>query len=144
MSEWVKNGWLKSHQTTSKQIGDLLEIVNRDLEDAQTDISNDWKFGIAYNAALKLCVVLLYAEGYRTEKNLAHYRSIQSLPFILGKHKKNDADYLDACRNKRNIVEYDTAGVVSAKEAQELYDFTVELKQEVVGWLKKQHPKLIE
>ena len=35
-----------------------------------------------------------------------------------------------------------TAGMVSAKEAQELYDFTTELREEVIAWLKKHHPKL--
>ncbi|MFH1066656.1 MAG: hypothetical protein V1746_01970 [bacterium] len=143
LSDWANNGWLKAHKTSPKQISDLFEIVHRDLEDAQTGISNDWKYGIAYNAALKLCTILLYAEGYRPEKSLAHYRAIQALPLILGKDKKNDADYLNACRTKRNTVEYDTAGMVSKKEAQELYDFTVELKEEVVAWLKKKHPKLI-
>ena len=48
------------------------------------DISADWRFGIAYNAALKLCTILLYAEGYRPEKTLQHYRTIQALPLILG------------------------------------------------------------
>jgi hypothetical protein len=39
--------------------------VERDLDDTQRDISSDWRFGIAYNAALKLCRILLCAEGYR-------------------------------------------------------------------------------
>jgi hypothetical protein len=42
-------------------------------------ISDDWKFGIAYNAALKLCTILLHDSGYRPEKNLAHYRTLQAL-----------------------------------------------------------------
>ena len=80
---------------------DLLQIVDRDLKDARERyISNDWRFGIAYNAALKLCTILLYAEGYRSEKNLQHYRTIQSLPLILGNNRKSDAEYLDVCRSR--------------------------------------------
>jgi hypothetical protein len=36
--------------------------------------SLDIRFGIAYNAALKLCTILLYTEGYRPEKTLQHFR----------------------------------------------------------------------
>ncbi len=85
LQQWASNGWLKSHKSSSKEISNLLAIVERDLKDAkQNAISEDWQFGIAYNAALKLCTILLYAEGYRPEKNLAHYRTLQALPVVLG------------------------------------------------------------
>ncbi|WP_336248263.1 hypothetical protein [Methanothrix soehngenii] len=48
-----------------------------------------------------------------------------------------DADYLDACRKKRNETEYDFAGNVSEDEVQELLDFCQELKIEVKAWLRK-------
>ncbi|MDQ8179650.1 hypothetical protein [Pelagicoccus sp. SDUM812005] len=110
LQQWHKNGWLKLHNTTPLQIKELWEIAERDLKDAQTArLSSDWQFGIAYNAALKLCAILLYAEGYRADKNLAHYRTLQSLPYVLGKEHQEDADYLDTCRVKRNTAEYDLA-----------------------------------
>ena len=69
LKQWESNGWLKKHKTSGEEIGNLLEIVKRDIKDAQEDaISDDWRFGTAYNAALKLCTILLYAEGYRPEK----------------------------------------------------------------------------
>ena len=43
--------------------------------------------GIAHNAALKLCAILLHAEGYKAKRNLQHYRTIQALPKILGSEK---------------------------------------------------------
>lgn len=89
--------------------------MKRDLSDATGDISADWQFGIAYNAALKLCTVLLHASGYRPEKTLQHYRTLQELPLILGPERKADADYLDACRTKRNTVEYDYAGAATPR-----------------------------
>jgi hypothetical protein len=76
LSKWVEYGWLRQHKTTRQEIADLLGIVDRDLSDAQTGrISTDWQFGIAYNAALKLCTILLYAEGYRAGQGLQHYRN---------------------------------------------------------------------
>lgn len=143
LSDWAKNGWLRTHQTNKKQIAELFGIVDRDLDDAASGgLSNDWKFGISYNAALKLCTILLYTEGYRPEKNLAHYRTLQALPLILGDKAKEDADYLDTCRAKRNTVEYDRSGAASAEEAEELWAFTKELRKTVMDWLSKNHPEL--
>src|SRR5438874_12150547 len=110
LRQWASNGWLKPHQTSPKEIKDLLGIVKRDLADAEGNISNDWRFGIAYNAALKLCTILVHASGYRPEKTLQHYRAIQALTLVLGRARQEDADYLDTCRIKRNTVEYDRTG----------------------------------
>ncbi len=140
--DWSNAGWLRPHVTSRQQITDLFAIVDRDLEDATRGLSPDWQFGIASNAALKLCTVLVYAEGWRPEKNLAHYRTLQALPLILGTTRQTDADYLDTCRAKRNTAEYDAPGQVSAKEAKELADFARELREDVIAWLEKKHPPL--
>lgn len=90
LKQWQANGWLKPHTTSYQEIDNLLDIVRRDLADARrSDLSDDWRFGIAYNAALKLCTILLYAEGYRPAHNLAHYRTLQALPLILGNDRKD-------------------------------------------------------
>ena len=98
LKQWAANGWLRPHQSSPQEIADLLAIVERDLEDATHDISADWRFGIAYNAALKLCTILLHASSYRPEKTLQHYRTIAALPLILGTDYKDTAEYLDTCR----------------------------------------------
>ena len=114
----MDNGWLRPYKTSPQEIADLLAIVERDLADAESDISADWRFGIAYNAALKLCTILLSASGYRPDRgNLAHYRALAALPLILGPEHKDDAEYLDTCRTKRNTVEYDMAGAATKEEA---------------------------
>lgn len=144
LRQWSDNGWLRRHTTSRHEITNLLNIVERDLHDAKTGgVSNDWQFGIAYNAALKLCTILLYAEGYRAERNLQHYRTIQAMPIILGKDKYSDAQYLDACRAKRNIAEYDQVGVVSKGEAEELVAFVIELRQSVLSWVREYHSHLL-
>lgn len=142
LKQWANNGWVRAHQTTPKDIEDLLAIVKRDLADAEGDISADWKFGIAYNAALKLCTILMCASGHRPEKTLQHYRTLQALPLILGKERKADADYLDACRIKRNTVEYDYAGAATRKDAKELIEFSHELRKAVIAWLEREHVEL--
>ena len=143
LRQWADNGWLKSHKTSAAEIRNLLAIVDRDLKDAvEGSISADWRFGIGYNAALKLCTILLYAEGYKAERTLQHYRTIQALALIFGSERKNDANYLDACRAKRNIIEYDYIGGVTENDADELIAFVKQLKDEVEAWLEKEHPEL--
>ncbi len=144
LKQWHKNGWLKPHNTTPSQISELWNIAERDIKDARTArLSSDWQFGIAYNATLKLCTILLYSEGYRADKNLAHYRTLQSLTLILGKEMQDDADYLETCRVKRNTAEYDLAGQISSDEAIELIEFAEELKKMVLKWIGEKHPTLM-
>ena len=144
LKQWADNGWLKIHRTSREEISHLLNIVERDLNDAQRDISTDWRFGIAYNAALKLCRILLAAEGYRPSHDSQHYRTLAALPEILGDTKKADAEYLDDCRKKRNILEYDCVGGASESDADELIKFVKEFRGEVIAWLRKKHPELVQ
>ncbi|MFH0873186.1 MAG: hypothetical protein V1878_11970 [bacterium] len=52
LKQWAANGWLRGEPTSPHEIKNLLAIAERDLRDAARDISADWRFGIAYNAAL--------------------------------------------------------------------------------------------
>ncbi len=145
LQKWSEYGWLRNHASSRQEIADLLGIVDRDLSDAKSGgISSDWQFGIAYNAALKLRTILLYAEGYRAGHGLQHYRTIQALPLILGSKRDADANYLDTCRVKRNTVEYDRIGATSDGEVMELIEFVDELRTNVLVWLKKNHPELCD
>jgi hypothetical protein len=142
LSDWARNGWLKAQPATREQVAKIFSVVDRDLEDSKRNLSPDGQFNIAYNAALQLCAIALLAEGWRPEKSNAHYRTIAALPVILGAQWQDGADYLDACRSKRNGLEYDAAGRVSAAEAKELREFAVELRAAIVTWLADRHPRL--
>lgn len=100
LRKFADKGWLRSHKSSKQEIADLLEIVDRDIKDSGGSISADWRFGIAYNSALKLCTILLYAEGYRTSTGGSHHmRTIAMLPEILGSKHKDNKNYLDTCRH---------------------------------------------
>ena len=143
LQDWHRFGWLKPHETSLQELGNLLAIADRDIADAgSAELSADWRFGIAYNAALKLSTMMLYDAGFMPEKNLAHYRTLLSIQYTLGEHRKSDAEYLDACRIKRNHVEYDYVNGASESEAQELVDFVRDLRTEVVGKLNGKYPEL--
>ena len=143
LKQWADNAWLRSEPTSKNEISNLLAIVDRDITDATGSISPDWQFGIAYNAALKLCTILLRSEGYRPAHGLQHYRTLQAMPLILGSERRDDANYLDSCRKKRNTVEYDFVGGASESDAEELLLFTKELRSEVLSWMRENHPELL-
>lgn len=140
IDNFLKNGVLVKQDSSKDEISDLIKIVERDLEDsAQTEISNDWQFGIAYNAALKLANILVRASGYRVKGQGHHMNTIAMIPLILGNHKKDDADYLETCRRKRNIVEYDCVGGATTEDVKELRGFVQEFQKEVLNWLSKNY-----
>ena len=45
LQKWLEYGWLRSHQSSRKEISDLLRIIDRDLQGAAGNISADWRFG---------------------------------------------------------------------------------------------------
>ena len=144
LQQWANNGWLKVLPTSKREIGDLLGIVHRDLADAsQKGISTDARFGLAYNAALKLCTILLRAEGYLPANDSAHYRTLQTLSLILGDQHKANVDYLEGCRTKRKTLVYSYVGGTTDGDVKELCDFVKELETIVIGQLKASHPNLV-
>jgi len=135
--DWVKNGWLEVHKSSKEEIANLLGIVERDLKDSKAkDVSNDWRFAIAYNAALQASTAALAAAGYRATRESHHYRVIQSLSLTLGK----DAAFIrsfDAFRKKRNVSNYDIGGGVSDRELQEMTAIAQTLHAEVEQWRRQ-------
>ncbi len=142
---WKTNGWLREYSTSEQEITGLLALVERDLKDAvRQEISTDWRFNIAYNAGLQLATLVLFAAGYRTGRGESkHYRVIQALPLVMGDDFNVVRDYLDNCRRKRNVSEYDAAGTISKKELSDLLALVVNFKNQVEKWLKENHPDLI-
>jgi len=86
LKEWGKNGWLKLYRTSREEIQNLLKIIERDLKDCRCEnLSSDWRFTIAYNAALRCCSIPLYCSGYKINRGQSeHYRVIQSMALTLG------------------------------------------------------------
>lgn len=143
LSDWARNSWLVEHKTSAQEIADLLGVADRDLHDcASKDLSEDWQLAIAYNAALQSATAALAASGYRASRDNHHYRVIQSLAFTIGAESKLITQ-LDAFRKKRNVGDYERAGLVSEKEAAEMVALARELRKKVEEWLRHNHPELL-
>ena len=142
LDDWVRNGWLVEHRTSPQEISELLGVADRDLRDCDvSDLSEDWQLAIAHNAALLSATAALAAAGYRASKEAHHYRIIQSLLHTIGAEAKLVAQ-LDAFRKKRNVGDYERAGLVSRTEAREMVELARALRESVAAWLQQNHPGL--
>ncbi|MBS4015576.1 MAG: hypothetical protein KGZ86_03975 [Candidatus Latescibacteria bacterium] len=145
LKQLLSEGKIKSHKTSANEITGLLMIVNRDLKDAQIkELSADRKFTTAYNAALQLSTIILNCRSYRTTGGSHHYVTFQAVKEILGSQHHDSIDYFDACRNKRNITDYDYSGAISDVEVVELIKETLAYKEVVINWLKKNYPQYLK
>jgi len=143
LQDWLKNLWLIEHQTSRQEISDLLKMADRDLAQCRTaQLSPDWQLNIAYNAALQTATAALAAAGYRAAREAHHYRVIQSLAHTI-EADPTLINQLDKFRKKRNITEYERAGAVSEQEAKEMFALAKGLRDEVIAWIKKNHPELL-
>lgn len=144
LRDWLAHGWLTEHKTSPGEIADLLAVVDRDLGQAQTPaLGPDWKLAIAYNAALQAGVAALAAAGYRPSRQQKHFMVIQSLSHTVGLEREAVL-LLDQFRKKRNISDYERAGLVSDQEAEEMLQLAMRLREEVTSWLRRDHPALLK
>ena len=142
MKDWQRNGWVREHKTSPEEITELFAIADRDLKASNTrGLHDDWRFNIAYNAAMQLARAALAACGYQAERSAHHYRVIQSLEFTMGLDA-NVVRKLDAFRKKRNVSDYDRSDAVSELEVEEMRKLAAFLRSEIEVWLAKNHPAL--
>lgn len=141
---FLAEGRLRRHSATAKEIGDLLKLVDRDFRDADlVGLSTDRAFSTAYSAALQLATVVLRAAGYRTSGVAHHWTTFQALPLIFDFCDIEKADYFDSCRRKRNMADYDAAGLISEAEVHELVREASLFRKDVIDWLERKHPHLV-
>ncbi|MEQ1880256.1 MAG: hypothetical protein ABL878_04720 [Burkholderiales bacterium] len=134
LRDWQRNSWLVEHKTSAEEISALLAIVERDLSNSKVKgLADDWRLSIAYNAALQAATAA---------REQHHFRTIQSLTLTIG-WPPAKVDRFDRLRKKRNIGGYETAGVVSEREAGDMYELAVGLRDDVLALLRNQHPYLL-
>jgi hypothetical protein len=139
----LADGKLRKHKTSAREIADLLGVIDRDLADAEVEqVSPDRRFAIAYEAALQLATITVYASGHETQGPGHHANTIQALKETMGATGQGYADYFDVCRSKRAITSYDRAGEISETEVAALLVQVEAFREEVLSWLRKRHPGL--
>jgi hypothetical protein len=145
LEQWLRNAWLQRNEPTVAQIQRLLQVVDREISDAQAaGLSADGRFQHAYDAALRLCMISLLASGYQVPKGKGrHKRAIDSLPYTLGGRWSDTANHIERCSRLRGQVMYERIGLVSEQDADDLLDTAKQLRTDVIDWLKANHPALV-
>jgi hypothetical protein len=116
LQDWLNEKLIEKHRTSAGEIANLLHICDRDLEKVQiAELGPDWRLSIAHNAALQAATAALAAAGYRARNEGQHYRLIQSLAFTVNT-KPAVIKQLDKFRKKRNMSDYERAGLVTEQE----------------------------
>lgn len=142
LQDWVRDGWGSLHKSSREEIQRLLALADRDLTSCATKgLATDWRFAIAYNAALQSATAALAAAGYRASHEAHHRRVIESLALTIGATREL-VQRFDAFRKKRNMSSYEMGGTISEKEAAEMAAFAADLRQEVERWIRSKHPEL--
>jgi hypothetical protein len=62
------------------------------------------------------------------------------MTLALGPGAASYADYFDACRRKRNQLDYDVAQVATHTESQEMLKQANEFRTFVESWISKNYP----
>jgi hypothetical protein len=124
-------------------IANQFALAARDLHDCKAKgLSDDWRFNIAYNAALQLANAALNAAGFDVGKGESgHFRAIHSLEFTIGSTAA-EVRQLDGFRKKRSQSVYDAAGVVSPTEVKEMIELATALLSRVGQWVRSNHRSL--
>jgi len=95
------------------------------LHDAKnTDLSDDSRFDLAYNAAHSFALAAMRWHGYRSDNRYLVFQCLQhtlALP-------ATKCRVLDVCHNKRNLAEYEGHLEIDEQLLTELIDIACELQ----------------
>jgi hypothetical protein len=118
----LQNNSVHRHTTSLQELTEIRRLVARDLADAAIPaLSEDRRFATAYNAALQTAKMAIACAGYRIGSVPGHHRlTFEGAKLSIGKRAQQLADYFDACRRKRNEIDYTGATIATATEADEL------------------------
>jgi len=118
--------------------------VARDLADASlVALSEDRRFATAYNAALQTAKMAIACAGYRVASVPGHHRlNFEAVKLAVGKSAASLADYFDACRRKRNEIDYTGAAIATRTEADELLLHARSFLALVENWILSTYPAL--
>ena len=134
---------VERHLTSPNELAGLRKLVARDTADARVaGLSPDRTFATAYNAVLQLSKLALACAGYRVSATLPghHQTTFEAAGLVLGATGRHFTDYFETCRRKRNVIDYDSADVVSELQAAELAGKATQYHSLVEDWIVKNHP----
>jgi hypothetical protein len=81
--------------------------------------------------------------GYRLASTQGHHRlTFDAARLALGASAARSLDFFEACRRKRNVIDYDPSSVATETEAKEVIDEARSFLELVEQWVTTHHPNL--
>lgn len=139
----LKIGQLEEHKTNADQVRRMLDSAERSIADArQASISLETRLDAAYRAITQLCMVALWANGFRPSRSKPghHQTMIQSLVHSIGLDQ-DQMLLLNTFRVKRNAIDY-TGDDVDEASVDECIEAADNLLCQVTQWLSNNEPEL--
>ena len=133
----LSEGRIVEHEFTQVDIVNLIGMAERDLRDAQIDqLSDDNRFGLAYDGIRAAATAVMAAEGYRTVSVAGQHQAVfMFLEAAAGGRWATDVPFFQAARRKRNQASYDILGAITATERAELAKTAQSFVADVRQWL---------
>ena len=134
---------LERAPASKQEISRYLAKIRRKIADCkQKNLSLDTRFDTAFAALLQVALAALRANGYRTTSEAGHQQiAIQLLPKTIGMDRV-DIRMLDEYRKKRSIGLYDASFDPSEAEVKAVIESVESLFDNLLKWLRKNHPQL--
>jgi SAV_6107-like HEPN len=132
------------HTTSPQELTEIRRLVARDLADAAIPaLSDDRRFATAYNAALQTAKMAIACARIRVASVPGHHRlTFEGAKLSIGTQADQLADYFDACRRKRNEIDYTGATIATTTEAKELLLHAKSFLDLVELWIETNHPAM--
>ena len=140
----LQNNSVHRHRTSLQELTEIRRLVARDLADAGIPaLSEDRRFATAYNAALQTAKMAIACAGYRVASVPGHHRlTFEGAKLSIGKQADQLADYFDACRRKRNEIDYTGATIATVTEADEILFQAKSFLDMVELWIETTRPAM--
>jgi uncharacterized protein (UPF0332 family) len=138
----LDNRDVQRHQTSKQELDNIRKLIIRDLADASiTALSADRRFATAYNAALQAAAMTVLCSGYRVSARAGHHQiTFEAAHLAIGSEAAALTDYFDACRRKRNVIDYINSSVATETESEELLQKAQEFHVLVEQWIATKQP----
>lgn len=140
----LQDNKVHTHTTSIQELNEIRRLIARDISDATIPaLSEDRRFATAYNAALQTGKMAIACAGYRIASVPGHHRlTFEATKIALGASAAHLTDYFDACRRKRNEIDYTGAAIATTTEAEELLLHAKAFLKLVEDWIEATQPAL--
>ena len=135
LEDGVRAGWFRHHRASPAETHSLLDRAALDLRQAsKPGIAGEWRFVMAYNAALGAARAALAAHGYRASRESQHLKVIESLHITVHANSQLVRRFTHL-RKKRHEVIYDSRSAISKAETRAMKALAAEVLRMVTEML---------